>query len=36
MSIDQFNSEIDQAMEDSKKGRITSAIELQKMAKQWR
>ncbi len=36
MSTDQFNSEIDQAMHDSKEGRITSAAELRNKAKQWR
>ena len=36
MSTVQFNSEIDQAMVDSKEGRITSAAELRKKAKQWR
>ena len=36
MSVNQLNSEIDQAMVDSKEGRITSATELRKKAKEWR
>ncbi len=35
MSADQFNIEIDQAMADSREGRITSATDLQNKAKQW-
>ena len=36
MSIEQFNSEIDQALSDSENGRITSAADLKKKAQKWR
>jgi len=36
MSLEQFNSEIDQALFDSENGRITSALDLKKKAQKWR
>lgn len=36
MSMEQFNSEIDQALTDSEDGRITSALDLKKKAQKWR
>jgi len=36
MSIDQLNTEIDQALLDSKEDRIISASDLQKKANKWR
>lgn len=35
MSIQQFNDEIDQAMEDSKNGRLTNATDLKEKIKKW-
>ena len=35
MSIDQFNSEIDQSMKDSVEGRLTSAKDLKKKTRKW-
>jgi len=35
MSIEQFNSEIDQAMKDSEEGRLTPASELIKKIQKW-
>ena len=35
MSVDQFNREIDQAMDDSENGRIIPAIELKKKKRKW-
>ena len=35
MSVDQFNREIDQAMDDSENGRIISAKELKKKMHKW-
>jgi len=36
MSMEQFNSEIDQALSDSENGRITSALDLKKKTQKWR
>jgi hypothetical protein len=35
MSVDQFNKEIDQAMDDSENGRIIPAKELKKKMRKW-
>jgi len=35
MSMEQFNSEIDQAMKDSEEGRIITTSELKKKIKKW-
>jgi len=35
MSVEQFNEEIDHAMEDSENGRVTSAKELKKKIRKW-
>lgn len=35
MSIDQFNQEIDRAMEDSKNDRVIKAVDLKKKIDQW-
>jgi hypothetical protein len=35
MSVEQFNKEIDQAMDDSENGRIISAKELKKKMRKW-
>jgi hypothetical protein len=35
MSIEQFNSEIDQSMEDSKNGRLIKATDLLEKVKKW-
>ncbi|OXA77702.1 hypothetical protein SAMN05444397_102453 [Flavobacterium aquidurense] len=35
MSIDQFNKEIDQSLDDAKKGRIISAKDLKSKIKKW-
>ncbi len=35
MSLEQFNSEIDQSLEDVKNGRITSAKSLKEKVKKW-
>jgi len=35
MSLQQFNKEIDQALEDSEKGRLTKASDLKKKMKKW-
>ena len=36
MSIEQFNNEIDQALEDSKNGKLTKAADLKEKIKKWR
>ena len=36
MSEEQFNREIDQALEDSSKGRITKASDLKEKVKDWK
>jgi len=35
MSVEQFNKEIDQAMDDSENGRVISAKELKKKMRKW-
>lgn len=35
MSLDKFNNEIDQAMEDSKNERLTKATDLKEKIKKW-
>ena len=35
MSMDEFNAEIDQALEDSKNGRLTKATDLKEKIKKW-
>lgn len=35
MSLQQFNKEIDQALEDSEKGRLTKASDLKEKIKKW-
>ena len=35
MSLQQFNKEIDQALEDSEKGRLTKASDLKEKMKKW-
>lgn len=35
MSLDQYNAEIDQAMEDSKKGRMIKASDLKEKIQKW-
>lgn len=35
MSLEQFNRDIDQALLDSKEGRVTLASDLKKRAKKW-
>ena len=35
MSIDEFNLEIDQAMKDSKEGRLSTSNELKEKIKKW-
>lgn len=35
MSLQQFNKEIDQAIEDSEKGRLTKASDLKEKMKKW-
>ena len=36
MSTEQFNNEIDQALEDSKNGKLTKAADLKEKIKKWR
>ena len=36
MSMEQFNNEIDQALEDSKNGKLTKAADLKEKIKKWR
>jgi hypothetical protein len=35
MSVDQYSAEIDQAMEDSKNGRMTKATDLKAKIQKW-
>ena len=36
MSMEQFNNEIDQALEDSKNGKLTKAADMKEKIKKWR